>query len=111
MARKPKYSMFGNLRPQDLKALGIGIELSVVIGGFAYGGYWLDQRWGTEPLLLLIGVLIGTFGGGWHAIKMANGGKVPDFGFKPKTKSNEHSAASEEDPPTDGDTPDEKPKP
>ena len=86
MPREPKktYSMLGNLKPSDFKALGIGIELSVVIGGFAYGGHWLDERWGTGPWLLLIGVCIGTFGGGWHAIKMANGGKIPDLGFKPK---------------------------
>lgn len=84
MARKPKYSMFGNLRPQDFRALGIGLELSAVIGGFAYGGHWLDDRWGTGPWLLLIGVCIGTLAGGWHAMKMANGGQRPDFGFKPK---------------------------
>ena len=86
MPREPKkkYSMFGNMKPSDFKALGIGIELSAVIGGFAYGGYWLDERWGTTPWLLIVGVLLGTFGGGWHAMKMANGGKTPDFGFKPK---------------------------
>lgn len=96
MAREPKkYSMLGNLRPQDLKALGIGIELSVLIGGFAYGGHWLDQQWGTGPWLLLTGVCIGTFGGGWHAMKMANGGKLPDFGFKPKKQSKTNTQAPE----------------
>lgn len=90
--------MFGNLRPQDLRALGIGLELSVVIGGFAYGGHWLDERWGTGPWLLLTGVCLGTMGGGWHAMKMANGGKLPDFGLTPKPKNNKP------DPPA-GDTP------
>lgn len=79
-----KKTMFGTFRQQDIRALGIGLELSVVIGGFSYGGYWLDERWGTGPWLLLTGVLIGTLGGGWHAAKMANGGRTPDFGFKPK---------------------------
>ena len=99
MTREPKkqYSMFGNLRPQDLKALGIGIELSVVIGGFSYGGYWLDEQWGTSPMMLLIGVCIGTFGGGWHAAKMANGGKVPDFGFKRKINQSAKENQQEED--------------
>ena len=102
MAREPKkYKLLGNLRPQDLKPLGIGIELSALIGGFAYGGYWLDERWGTGPWLLLVGVCLGTFGGGWHALKMANGGKVPDIGIKPKDKPSKGKVdASEDEKPT-----------
>lgn len=89
MAREPKKtkSMFGNMKPADIKALGIGLELTMVIGGLAYSGHWLDQRWGTDPWLLLTGVVLGTFGGGWHAMKMANGGKLPDLGLAPKNKS------------------------
>lgn len=88
MPRKPKTkSMFGNLRPQDIRALGIGIELSIVIGGMAWGGNWLDEKFGTGPWLLLTGVCVGIMGGGWHAMKMANGGKLPDFGFTPKSKT------------------------
>lgn len=86
MSRKTTYSMFGNLRPQDLRALGVGLELAMVIGGLAYGGHYLDETWGTDPWLLLTGVIVGTLGGGWHALKMANGGKVPDFGLSPKNK-------------------------
>lgn len=103
MTREPrKYKLLGNLRPQDLKPLGIGLELSAVIGGFSYGGYWLDQKWGTEPMMLLIGVAIGTLGGGWHAIKMANGGKIPDLGLKPKKPKPDDS---------DNQPSDKKPKP
>ena len=76
--------MLGNLRPQDVRALGIGLELSAVIGGLAWGGHWLDGKLGTDPWLLMVGVIIGTLGGGWHAMKMANNGKLPDFGFKTK---------------------------
>ena len=94
--RKTK-SMFGNMKPSDIKALGIGLELSMVIGGLAYGGYWLDEKWGTGPWMLVVGVALGTLGGGWHAMKMANGGKLPDFGFKPKN----HKPADE--PPRDKD--------
>ena len=99
--RKTK-SMFGNMKPADIKALGIGLELSMVIGGLAYGGYWLDERYGTGPWLLLLGVCLGTFGGGWHSLKMANGGKMPDFGFKPKKKDTGTKPDVEQD---------EKPKP
>jgi F0F1-type ATP synthase assembly protein I len=88
MARDPKKtkSMFGNMKPADIKALGIGLELTMVIGGLAYGGHWLDQKWDTDPWMLLTGVILGTFGGGWHAMKMANGGKLPDLGLSPKNK-------------------------
>jgi len=77
MAKKPLM----NLRPADLKALGIGLELSMVIGGLGYAGYWLDEKFGSDPWLLLTGVFLGISGGSWHAIKMANGGKLPDMGF------------------------------
>lgn len=105
MARKSKYSMFGNLRPQDIRALGIGLELSVVIGGLAYGGHWLDERYDTGPWLLLIGVCVGTLGGGWHAMKMANGGRIPDLGLTPNDKK-----APRPQPPQEPDEVD-KPKP
>jgi len=98
MARETKkYKLLGNLRPQDLKPLGIGIELSALIGGMAYGGYWLDEQWGTGPWLLLAGVCLGTFGGGWHALKMANGGRVPDIGIKAKSKPTEGDGDAAED--------------
>lgn len=102
MTREPKKnkSMFGNMKPSDIKALGIGLELTMVIGGLAYGGYWLDERWGTSPWLLIIGVLLGTFGGGWHAMKMANGGKTPDLGFKKK-----NAGDGDDDPPDQGGNP------
>lgn len=77
----PKRPMM-NLRPQDLKAISIGMELSIVIGGMGFAGHWLDEQWGTDPWLLLTGLMIGTFGGSWHTIKVVNNGKMPDFGFK-----------------------------
>ena len=90
MAKKP----FMNMKPQDLKALGAGLELSMVIGGMAYGGYWLDQKFATEPWLLLTCLMRGIFGGSWHTIKIVNGGKLPDMGFdkmfkKQQDKKNE----------------------
>lgn len=100
MAREPKKtkSMFGNMKPADIKALGIGLELSMVIGGLAYGGYWLDEKWGTDPWMLVVGVCLGTFGGGWHAMKMANGGKLPDMGFnKPKKRDGADEPVQDED--------------
>jgi len=98
--------MFGNMTAKDIKALGVGLELSMVIGGMTYCGYWLDERFGTEPWLMLLGVCIGTCGGGWHAIKMANGGKLPNFGFTQKKKADQPEARAK-----NTDDGDEKPKP
>lgn len=99
MAHEPRKtkSMFGNMKPAEIKALGIGLELVMVIGGLAYGGHWLDEKWGTDPWMLLTGVILGTFGGGWHAMKMANGGKLPDLGLTPKKKSHMTKPKTNED--------------
>jgi ATP synthase protein I len=43
-------------------ALSAGVAVaSSVIGGTLLG-YWLDERFGTKPWLLVAGVVIGTFG-------------------------------------------------
>src|SRR5262245_28563052 len=38
------------------KAGNLGLELALPI----LGGYWLDQRWGTQPWLLLVGMGLGV---------------------------------------------------
>ena len=42
-------------------SLGIELGLSVMIG--LIGGQWLDKKFGTEPWLLLAGLLIGLAAG------------------------------------------------
>ena len=42
---------------------GLGIQFGAAIIVFALVGNWLDGRWGTRPLLLILGVLLGFFGG------------------------------------------------
>jgi ATP synthase protein I len=57
-----------------LKALGIsstigtGLAASVFIG--YYIGTFLDEKWGTEPLFLLIGILVGMGLGIWGTIEL-----------------------------------------
>ncbi len=41
---------------------GLGTQFFVALIAFGYGGNWLDERFGTTPLFLLLGVLGG--GGG-----------------------------------------------
>lgn len=37
----------------------LGVEMLASIFGVAWLGKWLDERWGTEPILLLIGIMGG----------------------------------------------------
>lgn len=46
---------------------GIGFQLAASVLIFLFLGQWLDERFGTEPWLLLIGVLIGA-GAGFYSI-------------------------------------------
>ncbi|MEM9415689.1 MAG: AtpZ/AtpI family protein [Planctomycetota bacterium] len=77
--RRPEKKPLMGLKPQDLRALGIGLELAAVIGGAAWLGSWADGKLGTDPWLTMTGVILGICGGGWHALKMANDGKTPEI--------------------------------
>ncbi|MEO6594999.1 MAG: AtpZ/AtpI family protein [Planctomycetota bacterium] len=58
-------------RPQATpRVLGAGMTLAVVVGMFAYGGLWLDDRLGSRPWFLLLGVLLGIVGGILHLLRM-----------------------------------------
>jgi len=63
-------------------ALGSGLTFAVVLALFAYGGLWLDQRWGTRPWLLLAGILLGLVGGTIHLLATVAPGVLP-FGRRP----------------------------
>jgi Putative F0F1-ATPase subunit (ATPase_gene1). len=39
---------------------GLGIQLAVSILLFLYVGQWLDKKFGTDPLLLILGVFTGA---------------------------------------------------
>ena len=48
---------------------GLGITFAATIAVFAGGVYWLDQRWGTYPWLLSVGVFVGAAGGVLHILR------------------------------------------
>ena len=48
---------------------GIGVQFGAVISLFALAGYWLDERIGSSPWLLLLGVLLGFAGGTVSLVK------------------------------------------
>lgn len=74
-----------NASPQSQRALGAGLTLAVSVGLFAYGGQWLDARYGTKPWLLLLCVGCGITGGILHLIKVVAPELWP-FGKLPKAK-------------------------
>jgi len=65
MSEDPK-SPSPRTRPDDEQSpwavAGLGMQFFVALMMFVYVGTWLDRRFGTAPLFLLSGVLVG--GGG-----------------------------------------------
>ena len=53
------------LRSPAFALVGLGFSLAVWIGGGAYLGHWLDGKYGTQPVLtvvlLLVGLAIGLY--------------------------------------------------
>lgn len=46
---------------------GIGIQFALTILIFTFAGVWLDRRFGTTPLFVLVGVFVGA-GGGFYSM-------------------------------------------
>ena len=58
-ASKPQRSA----TPQLGEVAGVGLQFAGAIVIFLFVGRWLDSRFGTEPWLLLVGVVVGAVGG------------------------------------------------
>ena len=57
---RPTPRNAGQSGGQDPKALmGIGVQFVAVLLAFLFLGKWLDERLGTSPWLLMIGVFLG----------------------------------------------------
>ena len=55
---------------------GAGLQYSLTLLAFAFGGWWLDAKWGTSPWLLLSGVLLGFAGATYSLVaRVGTGGK------------------------------------
>lgn len=50
---------------------GVGIQFAAVVVLSAFGGVWLDKRFGTSPLFVLLLVLLGAGGGFWSMVRRA----------------------------------------
>ncbi len=40
-----------------------GWQFALTLGVLVWGGHWLDQHYGTRVLFVLIGIMMGLFGG------------------------------------------------
>jgi hypothetical protein len=68
----------GSPQNQWLALLNLGWVFLATMGLTVYGGTWLDERYGTAPLFILIGVFLGFGASGWYFYetvrKLGNGG-------------------------------------
>jgi F0F1-type ATP synthase assembly protein I len=48
----------------------LGLQFAATIALLTGGGFWLDRRWGTTPLCILIGLFLG-FGAGFYHLYRA----------------------------------------
>lgn len=53
--------------------VGLGLTWTLSVLLFMGGGWWLDGRLGTTPLLTIVGAFIGAGGGFWYLIQEATG--------------------------------------
>ena len=54
-----------------------GITFAVAIALFAFGGVWLDRRFGTMPLWTIVLTIVGMGYSGFWLINRLTGGKAP----------------------------------
>jgi F0F1-type ATP synthase assembly protein I len=46
--------------PSTTRYAGIGLQFAVSILVFLYVGQWLDRKFGTSPIFLMLGVFVGA---------------------------------------------------
>lgn len=53
-----------------IRIIGIGFYISACIVGGILGGLWLDRKFSTEPILLLVGLVLGLVLAFWGVYQM-----------------------------------------
>ena len=64
---------------------GAGLTLTASVVLFGVGGYFLDRQFGTLPLFLVVGTVLGMVGGFIHLFQVVAPGLLP-FGRKPSKR-------------------------
>ena len=65
MHKQPRRKEPGRA-PEVSKYMGAGLTLALSTALFSYLGLWADRRWGTEPVLTLIGAFVGAGAGFYY---------------------------------------------
>jgi F0F1-type ATP synthase assembly protein I len=78
MGKNPPESASKKRAPENqwLELLNLGWIFAASMGLTVFGGLWLDKRYGTAPLFILIGVLLGFAITGvafWQSIRKFTG--------------------------------------
>jgi ATP synthase protein I len=62
MTLDPRSRATGHKDPTPSPATyaGVGIQFAIALVIFALGGNWIDQRLGSSPLFLVLGVFVGA---------------------------------------------------
>lgn len=70
------------LRRTRLRLIGLSLQIGFTIVGafviFLLGGIWLDRRFGTSPIFLLIGMVLAFIAIGYNLYEIAT------IGYKPR---------------------------
>lgn len=59
MAQQPRGPVHGKGAPQGGDHVAVGLQFAAGLLLFTFAGSWLDERLGTSPWLLLLGVFLG----------------------------------------------------
>ena len=72
------------------EAIGAALAFAAAVALFAWGGHWLDGRFDTSPLFLILGAALGVLGGFLHLIRKLAPDLLP-FGRDRKRRDDEPS--------------------
>ncbi len=53
--------------------MGLGTSLASTVLLSLAAGYFLDERFGTRPILFLVGAVFGVFAAGWQFVRTVAG--------------------------------------
>jgi F0F1-type ATP synthase assembly protein I len=66
---KPEHKEDKSNDRMSLRWMSVGIEYMGVCGIFTYAGYYVDKRYGTEPWLMVAGLVVAMIGMTYLLIK------------------------------------------
>ncbi len=69
------------------RGLSAGLTFAAVVALFTWCGLWLDDKVGTRPLFVLLGVFLGLVGGTLHMLRVLAPDQLPFGRARPAPKA------------------------